>query len=154
VPAAPAAGGGFFDFLTKKQPTPVQQPVPTQNTAANVAPKMSIPKMSMPKMSIPKMSMPNMSMPKMSTPKMTMPKFGGEVSEDRRMTKRAFDTLIQEMVQLQGDLCPQTGKMSDPFTNEIMPDLSCPGKQISGGKRRKRTIKRRKNKKQKTRKFL
>lgn len=61
-------------------------------------------------------------------------KIGGEVAEDRRVTKQAFDTLIQQMVPLQGNLCPQSGQMANPFNNQIMPDLSCPGLKF-GGKR-------------------
>ena len=72
-------------------------------------------------------------------------KIGGEIAEDRKMTKQAFDTLIQQMVPLQGNLCPQKGQMSTPFNNEIMPDLSCPGAKF-GGKRRSKPF--RKTKKQ------
>ena len=38
---------------------------------------------------------------------MKNPKFGGPLAEDRRMIKEAFNTLIQQMVLLQGNLCPQ-----------------------------------------------
>jgi len=69
---------------------------------------------------------------------------GGQVSEDKRMTKEAFNTLIQKMVPLQGNLCPQKGEIINPFNNQIMPDLSCPGAKF-GGKRK--TRKNRKNKK-------
>ena len=69
-------------------------------------------------------------------------KIGGEVAEDRKVTKEAFDTLIKQMVTLQGDLCPQKGQMSSPFNNQIMPDLSCPGAKFGGKKyRRKHTRK-------------
>ena len=40
--------------------------------------------------------------------------------------------LIQQMVLIQGDLCPLSGKMFNPFNNQIMPDLSCPGLKIGG----------------------
>ena len=60
-------------------------------------------------------------------------KIGGPVAEDRRMTLQAFNTLIQQMVQIQGDLCPLSGTTSNPFNNQIMPDLSCPG--LIGGRR-------------------
>jgi hypothetical protein len=55
------------------------------------------------------------------------------------------------MVPITGDLCPLSGKMSDPspFNNQIMPDLSCPG--LIGG-RRKLKSKKLKYKKHKTRK--
>ena len=61
-------------------------------------------------------------------------KIGGPVAEDRRMTLQAFNTLIQQMVLIQGDLCPLSGKISNPspFNNQIMPDLSCPGLKIGG----------------------
>lgn len=84
-------------------------------------------------------------------------KIGGEVAEDRKVTKQAFDTLIQQMVPLQGNLCPQKGQMSNPFNNQIMPDLSCPGLKF-GGKRRSskfsrklRTRKHKKSNKSRTR---
>jgi hypothetical protein len=54
-------------------------------------------------------------------------KIGGKIAQDKRMTKEAFNILIQEMVPLEGNLCPQKGQMSDPFNNQIMPDLSCTG---------------------------
>jgi len=68
------------------------------------------------------------------------------------MTKQAFDTLIQQMVPLQGNLCPQKGQMSSPFNNQIMPDLSCPGAKFGGKKYRRklsRKLSRRKHKKTK-----
>lgn len=74
-----------------------------------------------------------------------MIKIGGEIAQDGKMTKLAFDTLIQQMVTLQGNLCPQKGQMSNPFNNQIMPDLSCPGLKF-GGKRRSKPF--RKTKKQ------
>jgi hypothetical protein len=59
-------------------------------------------------------------------------KIGGPVAEDRRMTLQAFNTLIKQMVPIKGELCPLSGKMSDPFNDQIMPDLSCPGLKIGG----------------------
>ena len=91
-----------------------------------------------PNMTMPKMTMPKMTMPKMTMPTMTMPKIGGSVAEDRRMTLQAFNQLIQEMVPLQGELCPLQGKMFNPFNNQIMPDLSCPGLKFGGKRRTKR----------------
>jgi hypothetical protein len=73
------------------------------------------------------------SMPKFTAPKFTMPKIGGSVAQDVRMTSSAFNLLIQQMIQITGDLCPQKGKMFDPFNNQIMPDLSCPGLKINVG---------------------
>ena len=64
-------------------------------------------------------------------------KIGGEIAEDRKMTKQAFDTLIKQMVTLQGNLCPQKGQMSNPFNNQVMPDLSCPGAKFGGKKTKK-----------------
>ena len=58
--------------------------------------------------------------------------FGGPVAEDRRMTLQAFNTLIQQMVPIKGELCPLSGQMSNPFNDQIMPDLSCPGLKIGG----------------------
>jgi hypothetical protein len=89
-----------------------------------------------------------------SSPPISSPliKIGGEIAEDRKMTKQAFDTLIQQMVPLQGNLCPQKGQMSSPFNNQIMPDLSCPGAKFGGKKYRRklsRKLSRRKHKKSK-----
>ena len=78
-------------------------------------------------------------------------KIGGEVAEDRKVTKQAFDTLIQQMVPLQGNLCPQKGQMSNPFNNQIMPDLSCPGLKF-GGKKHRRKLTRKFSRKPRTRK--
>lgn len=80
-----------------------------------------------------------------------MLKIGGEVAEDRRMTKDAFDTLIGKMVALQGDLCPQKGQIVNPFNTQAVPDLSCPGIKFGGRRRTRKTRKTRKNKKRHTR---
>jgi hypothetical protein len=88
-----------------------------------------------------------------------MPKIGGPISEDVRMTLNAFNQLINEMITITGNLCPQSGKMSNPFNNLIMPILSCPGSKITVGGRRKqnthkykkRNSKRHKSRKNKTR---
>jgi len=77
---------------------------------------------------------------KLSTP---IIKIGGKIAEDIKMTKQAFDTLIQKMVTLQGNLCPQKGETARPFNNQVMPELSCPGAKIGG----KKTNKQRKSKK-------
>jgi hypothetical protein len=63
-------------------------------------------------------------------------KIGGEVAEDRKMTRESFNSLVQQMTPLSGDLCPQTGQIVNSFTDDVMPDLSCPGAKY-GGKRRK-----------------
>jgi len=86
-----------------------------------------------------------------STPSKSLVKIGGEVAEDRRMTMQAFNTLIQQMVPIQGNLCPQKGQMSNPFNNQIMPDLSCPGAKFGGKRRHKTTKKNKKLKKRNTR---
>jgi hypothetical protein len=78
-----------------------------------------------------------------SKPKINMPKIGGPVAEDVRMTLQAFNNLIKEMIPITGELCPLQGKMVHPFSEEIMPDLSCPGLKFGGKKRR--NTKRRKN---------
>jgi hypothetical protein len=83
-----------------------------------------------------------------SIPSKSFVKIGGEIAEDRRMTVQAFNTLIQQMVPLQGNLCPQKGQMLNPFNNQIMPDLSCPGAKF-GGKRKTRRNRTKKNKKSK-----
>jgi len=75
-------------------------------------------------------------------------KIGGQVAEDRRMTQQAFDTLINKMVPLEGDLCPQKGKMANPFNNQAAPDLSCPGLKF-GGRNKSRKFVTRKNRRHK-----
>ena len=82
------------------------------------------------------------------TQKQNKTKIGGEVAEDIKMTKQAFDTLLQQMVNLQGNLCPKKGQMINPFNNQIMPDLSCPDIKF-GGKKHRRKLKTRKQKKSK-----
>ena len=80
-------------------------------------------------------------------------KIGGPIAEDRRMTMQAFNSLVQQMVPIQGDLCPQKGKLFNPFNNQIMPDLSCPGLKFGGIRRtRKFKNKKRKSRKNKSRK--
>jgi len=83
-----------------------------------------------------------------SSSKSNTNKIGGEIAEDRKMTSQAFDTLIQQMVTLQGNLSPQKGEMANPFNNQIMPDLSCPGAKF-GGKKHRRKLKSRKLKSRK-----
>ena len=73
------------------------------------------------------------------------PKIGGQVSEDKRMTMQAFNSLIKQMVTLQGNLCPQKGQIVNPFNNQIMPGLSCPGAKFGGKRGKKQTYKRIKN---------
>jgi hypothetical protein len=65
---------------------------------------------------------------------LSMPKIGGKVVEDVRMTQEAFNSLISQMVNLSEDLCPQKGKMVDPFNQQMMSDLSCPGNKFGGKK--------------------
>jgi hypothetical protein len=57
------------------------------------------------------------------------------------------------MVPLQGNLCPQKGQMSNPFNNQVMPDLSCPGAKFGGKRRNKRTKKNKKSKRRNTRRY-
>jgi hypothetical protein len=95
-------------------------------------------------------SMAKFTTPKFTTTKVNMPKFGGPVAEDIRMTLQAFNQLIEEMVPLQGELCPLKGKMVNPFNNQTMPDLSCPSLKF-GGKRHR--TKRRKQYSKKSKSF-
>jgi hypothetical protein len=76
-------------------------------------------------------------------------KIGGSVAEDRRMTSKAFNTLVQQMVPLSGNLCPTKGQMASPFDNNIMPDLSCPMSPVGGKRRTKKSKKSKKTKKSK-----
>lgn len=81
---------------------------------------------------------------------------GGPVAEDRRMTFAAFNVLMSKMVPLSGNFCPQKPPqpeaMVNPFNAQIMPDLSCPGAVVTGGRKkrtrhinRKRTSSRKRN---------
>ena len=134
-PVQGQVGGGFFDSLFPSKPGQGAAqgaqgaPVAAQGQTALTAVKA----------------------PAQAQPQPQKQMFGGPVAEDRRMTLQAFNTLIKQMVPITGDLCPLSGKMSDPspFNNQIMPDLSCPG--LIGG-RRKLKSKKLKYKKHKTRK--
>jgi len=65
-------------------------------------------------------------------------KIGGEVAEDRRVTNQAFNTLVQKMVPLQQDnLSPLQGEIVNPFNNDVMPNLSCPGSKFTGGSKKR-----------------
>lgn len=81
---------------------------------------------------------------------------GGPVAEDRRMTFAAFNVLMNKMVPLSGNFCPQKPPqpeaMVNPFNAQIMPDLSCPGAVVTGGRKkrtrhitRKRAVSRKRN---------
>jgi hypothetical protein len=127
-------GGGFFDLFSSKS---------AQTTKPSTTPNIQ--------------TQPQPQPQKKSMINKFMPKIGGPVSEDRRMTKEAFNLLIQQMTPLQGNLCPQKGTMADPFNNQIMPDLSCPGAKFGGKSRRTRKSKSkrhtRKHKKRNTRRY-
>lgn len=86
---------------------------------------------------------------KYSNSTLSMPKIGGKVAEDVRMTQQAFNSLISQMVNLTGNLCPQQGKIADPFNEQIMPDLSCPGSKFGGKRSKRKTIRQKKYKKSK-----
>jgi len=121
-----AVGGGLFSLFSSK---------PTANTTSSTSTN--------------EKSMFS-SFSKLSSGKPTL-KIGGEVAEDRRMTKQAFDTLIEKMVPLKGDLCPQKGEMANPFNTQAAPDLACPGLKL-GGRRKSRKHRTKKNKRRYTRK--
>jgi hypothetical protein len=55
--------------------------------------------------------------------------FGGKVSEDVRMTAKAFNLFIIAMKPItDANKCPQKGETIDsPFDNNVMPELSCFG---------------------------
>jgi len=142
--SVPTNGGGLFSSLStalKPKPAvatptaiPVATPIATPTaTAIPIATTMPAPNM---------------------TSSLT-PKIGGKVSEDRRMTLQSFNNLIGQMVPMNNtDLCPQAGQMANPttFTNEIMPDLSCPGSKF-GGKRRRTTRRNKRRNKSRNRKI-
>ena len=145
-PGTALQGGGFFDSLfgakpvvaaqgvAKAVPGVATQGVATQGVATAV-PGVATQGVAM---SFKKPSFPSF-------------KIGGPVAEDRRMTLQAFNTLIKQMVPIQGDLCPQKGQMSNPFNNQIMPDLSCPGLKFGGRRNIKLKSKKLKYKKNKSR---
>jgi hypothetical protein len=120
--------GGFFSSLFSSTPAKPAQPIqpvvsqqvkPIQQTISAPIQKKIMP------------TMPTIP---------PLPKIGGSIAEDRRMTLIAFNALIEQMIPLSGDLCPQQGKTVNPFNNQIMPDLSCPGAKF-GGRRRNKTRK-------------
>ena len=124
TPVQGQVAGGFFDsmFGSTPAPAPVAQGAPVAPVAQG-APVAAKP--------LQGQTAPVLTAVKAQPQKQT---FGGPVAEDRRMTLQAFNTLIQQMVLIQGDLCPLSGKISNPspFNNQIMPDLSCPGLKIGG----------------------
>jgi len=75
-------------------------------------------------------------------------KIGGKVAEDVRMTSEAFDELIKQMETIQGDLCPQTGTILNPFNDKMVPELSCSLK--FGGRRGKRKTQRKRKSQRKS----
>jgi hypothetical protein len=121
---APATIGGFFGFST---------------------PSAAMDKIKMTTAKIGTIKMPTM-------PTMPTMKIGGAVAEDRRMTGEAFNLLINQMVPLTaGNLCPQSGTTVNPFNNNLMPDLSCPGAKFGGRRRTRRYKKNKKSRKSKKR---
>jgi hypothetical protein len=146
-------GGGFFSSLFSSEPVKPTQPVPQQPIPQQPVPQQPIPQQPVPQQPtssyIPRRIMPTMpTMPKMPA----LPKIGGPVAEDRRMTATAFNTLIEQMIPLSDNLCPQQGKTVNPFNNQIMPDLSCPGAKFGGKRNNKSKNKKSKNKKSKNKK--
>jgi hypothetical protein len=123
TPNSMQGGVSFLNRFTSPRPV-VSSPPVANGTKNNIVPNVKIPNVKIPNV-----------------------KIGGAVSQDRRMTLNAFNQLIESMVPLNGNLCPQTGQMANPFNNQIMSDLSCPGSKFGGGKYRKKT-----NRKNKTRK--
>jgi len=125
--------GGWLSSMFKPAPVaaPMNTPVPTAQTQA--------------------LQKPNQVSSPINTPQTRGTfKIGGPVAEDRKMTLETFNSLIEQMVALQGNLCPLQGNIFNPFTNQTktMPDLSCLGVKI-GGKHNKSKKRRQKNKKNK-----
>ena len=127
---AQSVGGGFFSSLFSSKPAvtaaaPATAPLPPQQVAQPLPPPVT--------------------QPQAQAPSKSFLKIGGKIAEDIRMDKIAFQKLISEMVPLSGDLCPQSGKMSEPFTNTVMPDLSCPSLKFGGKNKKHKSHKRHKN---------
>jgi len=95
-------------------------------------------------------SIPTSLTKNISTIRMPNIKFGGAVAEDIRMSMNAFNSFIQQMVHLSGDLCPQKGNIVSPFNNTMMPYLSVSSAKFGGsGIRKKKSKKSKKIKKSK-----
>lgn len=96
------------------------------------------------------LSMP--SMPKISN---SLTRHGGPVAEDVRMTMNAFDSLIEQMTPISGDLCPLSGKIIDnPFNNNMMTVLTSDpvsNPVTTGGRRTRKYKKSKKSRKTKKR---
>jgi len=134
----------FFDVnQARETPTNIDavEEVELQKVDPNMAQELEAPEMS------PNVTVGGLFSSSVKTPSV---KIGGSVAEDKRMTAQAFNTLVQQMVPLSGNLCPTKGQISNPFNNEIMPDLSCPGLKFGGKKcRTKKSKKSKKTKKSK-----
>lgn len=124
--SAKISGGAFFTSTTPSSTTTTTTTTPSSTTTTTMTPTTTT------------------TMTPTTTMKQSVFKIGGPVSEDTKMTMNAFNVLIEGMVPLSGNLCPQQGKMSNPFNAKLMPDLSCPGAKFGG-----RQKKSRKNKKSK-----
>jgi hypothetical protein len=153
-------GGGFFDFLNSifgsAQPVTVQaQPVTAQTPTATVVQAQPATIVQAQPATIVQAQPLVQAQPivqaqplvqaqgvKAQSVNSRFPSFkiGGPVAEDRRMTSQAFNSLVQKMVPIQGDLCPLKGEMFNPFNNQIMPDLSCPGSKFGGRRRTRKFI--------------
>jgi hypothetical protein len=139
------AGGFFSSLFSTSTAKPAQPSQPTQQIQQ---PKPQQSKLQQPISQQPTTQPPfqQQPIPQQTTAKKTiptitpLPKIGGPIAEDRRMTSDAFNTLIEQMEPLSGNLCPQQGQIVNPFNNQIMPDLSCPGLKF-GGRRRNKTRK-------------
>jgi hypothetical protein len=148
TPIQAQVGGGFFDSLFGSK-APVGA---AQGAAQGAAPVTAVTAKPIQGQTAPVLTAVKAPAPVLTPAQPQKQMFGGPVSEDRRMTLQAFNTLIQQMVPIQGELCPLSGKMFNPFNNQIMPDLSCPGLKINFGGRRKLKSKKLKYKKHKSKK--
>jgi hypothetical protein len=144
TPIQAQVGGGFFDSLFGSKPAQGSAQGAAQGAAVTAKPLQG--------QTAPVLTAVKAPAPVLTPAQPQKQMFGGPVSEDRRMTLQAFNTLIQQMVPIQGELCPLSGKMFNPFNNQIMPDLSCPGLKINFGGRRKLKSKKLKYKKHKSKK--
>jgi hypothetical protein len=118
------SGGGWSSIFSSNKKQQV-----SSNADAPVEPKKSM---------FSKMSMP--SMPKMpSLPKMPSTiSFTKEIEEDVRMSKEAFENLMNKLAPLNNaDYAPLEGVMENPFTDKLMPDISCQLVKSTGGTRKR-----------------
>ena len=130
-PAAIQAGGGWFSWLCPKRAIMRDENAPDCSNTTSDSTTPTDTNATTP-------TNTNAAKPTILNTISKLTKIGGEVAEDRRVTNQAFNTLVQKMVPLQQDnLSPLQGEIVNPFNNDIMPNLSCPGTKFTGGSKKR-----------------